>query len=188
MNNPLIPELLEILHLHPDGVSEYTVIQVLEEHPRFSMLEEKSSLSLFQKHFIVMNGLYHLQQRLWQEEQVFLEISPLKIVLSKVNEGQSRGDALLADGANLSGYYRDWSNIEEMDEADVEALLDSFWSRYVTEDLRGPALVTLDLEVGADRKAVTQRYRQLAAANHPDRGGDAERFIEIRQAYEVLIA
>ena len=70
----------------------------------------------------------------------------------------------------------------------MEQLLDSFWNRFVVEDLRGPALVTLGLETDCSRQQVTQRYRQLAATHHPDKGGNPEQFIEIRQAYEVLIA
>ena len=33
---------------------------------------------------------------------------------------------------------------------------------------------------------IKQQYRQKIANVHPDKGGDAARFIEIREAYEIL--
>ncbi|HIJ22032.1 MAG: DnaJ domain-containing protein [Gammaproteobacteria bacterium] len=186
MHNPLIPEILVLLHDHPDGISEYDLIQALEGHAAFKELEEDNTLSLFQIHFLVMNALYTLQQQLWQEEQLCLEVSPLKSFLTTTNQQQSDGAALIADCSNLSGYYCDWDNLEGMTEEEVEQLLDSFWNRFVVEDLRGPALLTLGLEVGCSQQQIIQRYRQLAAAHHPDKGGDPKQFIEIRQAYEVL--
>ena len=188
MHNPLIPEILTLLHDHPDGISEYDLIQALEGHAAFEGMEREQSLSLFQIHFLVMNALYTLQQQLWEEEQLYLEVSPVKSLLSRATQQAGSGAALLADGSNLSAYYRDWSHLEGITEAEVEQLLDSFWNRFVVEDLRGPALVTLGLETDCSRQQVTQRYRQLAATHHPDKGGNPEQFIEIRQAYEVLIA
>ena len=58
MHNPLIPEILTLLHDHPDGISEYDLIQALEGHAAFEGMEREQSLSLFQIHFLVMNALY----------------------------------------------------------------------------------------------------------------------------------
>ena len=39
----------------------------------------------------------------------------------------------------------------------------------------------------ADTREITKAYRELSKIHHPDRpGGDAERFKEIQEAYEVL--
>ncbi len=178
MHNPLIPEILTLLHDHAEGISEYDLIQALEGHDAFVGVQGSENLSLFQIHFLVMNALYTLQQQLWQEEQLYLEVSPICSCLFASTAEQSDIDALLLDSANLSGYYRDWSNLEGMDEEAVEQLLDGFWNRFVVEDLRGPALVTLGLEATADRDAVVVRYRKLAAQHHPDKGGDPQRFID----------
>ena len=43
------------------------------------------------------------------------------------------------------------------------------------------------MEAGASAAEIKQRYRELAALHHPDKGGDEATFIEIRQAYEQLI-
>jgi hypothetical protein len=38
-----------------------------------------------------------------------------------------------------------------------------------------------------DREKLTRCYRRLAKKTHPDRGGDGERFVEIKSAYETLL-
>lgn len=44
----------------------------------------------------------------------------------------------------------------------------------------------LDLEPGASGDAVKQAYREKARELHPDRGGDAEAFSRVNEAYERL--
>ncbi|MEF8843465.1 MAG: J domain-containing protein [Haloarculaceae archaeon] len=44
----------------------------------------------------------------------------------------------------------------------------------------------LELEAGADLEAVRRAYRERAKETHPDRGGDPETFIRVREAYERL--
>ena len=94
----------------------------------------------------------------------------------------------MAETANLGEYYLDWENFEEMDEAGVESLLEQFWQRYLVDGRREPALRTLGLSADFSQMELKRRYRQLATEHHPDKGGDPEQFISIRQAYEVLIA
>ena len=45
---------------------------------------------------------------------------------------------------------------------------------------------TLGVEQNASTDEIKKAYRNLARVNHPDKGGDAEKFKEIGQAYEVL--
>ena len=47
------------------------------------------------------------------------------------------------------------------------------------------AFTALGLPPTAAVDDVKRRYRQLAAATHPDKGGDAEAFQELSAAYEV---
>jgi len=45
-------------------------------------------------------------------------------------------------------------------------------------------LELLNLPVGSTAGEIKQRWRQLAKVLHPDYGGDANKFQELRQAYE----
>jgi len=45
---------------------------------------------------------------------------------------------------------------------------------------------TLGVGQKADDAAIKQAYRKLIRKHHPDKGGDAEVFRSIQQAYEVL--
>ena len=65
-------------------------------------------------------------------------------------------------------------------------MLGSFWTQFASLDKREEAFEVLELSVDAAKQEITQSYRRLAAAHHPDKGGDKEMFIRIRQAYEVL--
>ena len=45
---------------------------------------------------------------------------------------------------------------------------------------------TLGVSKDASEKEIKAAYRKLAMKNHPDQGGDAEKFTKIQEAYEVL--
>jgi len=186
MLNPLVPDILSSLHAYPDGISEYDLLQVLGEHQGFSRLCESGQLAIFQRHFMVMNGLYQLQQQLWQEEQVYLEISPLLIQLGRRSATGESTQTLLAQSSTLASYYLDWNNYAGTSEQDVIDLIGNFWCRFVSDDDRHAAFEVLELEQEADQQTIMHRYRTLAARHHPDKGGDKDMFIRIRQAYEVL--
>jgi len=47
--------------------------------------------------------------------------------------------------------------------------------------------ISLDDFKKMDRRKLTRCYRRLAKKNHPDRGGESHRFVEIKAAYEVLL-
>ena len=45
---------------------------------------------------------------------------------------------------------------------------------------------TLGVSEDADEKTIKKAYRALAAEHHPDRGGDAEKFKRVAEAYSIL--
>ena len=186
MKNLFISNILSLLHEQPDGISEYEIMQGLTEHEGFSGFAEEGQLALFQKHFMVMNALYELQHQLWHEEQLFLEISALKIQILTPRENENGSEVAIAETEKLSDYYRDWDNFENTDEEQVAELLGSFWTQFAGLDKRESAYEVLELEPDAVMQQVIDSYRRLAAMHHPDKGGDKEIFIQIRQAYEIL--
>lgn len=186
MHNPLIPEILSLLRHHSEGMSEYELMQHCSEHGLFEHLVEESQLALFQKHFMIMNALYELQFQLWQDEKLYLEVSPLKVQLVTLSDNSEETAMVIAETEKLSEYYRDWNNFEETDEQGVTDLLSSFWQRFASVEKREEAFKILELDAGAKKQQIIDSYRRLAAMHHPDKGGDQERFIRVRQAYETL--
>ncbi len=187
MHNTLLPIILSLLREHAAGVSEYDLMQMLAEYDVFNDFSDASQLALFQKHFMIMNALYELQQQLWEDEQLYLEVSPLNIEIKAANQSTSEEHSLiLSESEELSCYYRDWQNFEDTDEAAVIGLLNNFWQRYISIDKKESALEILELKPDAEHEEIVASYRRLAAKHHPDKGGEKEIFIKVRQAYEVL--
>lgn len=185
--NPFKASILAFINASPVGLSEYDLIQRLQEHDEaFAFDGESPNLALFRKHFLVMNALYQLQTELFNDG-LYLSISPLDIRLEPVPD--SGISALPAGNAEapLREYYLNWENFSQTSRADVETMLNRFMERYLAIDERLEALQTLELPANAPWEAVRQTYRRLAALHHPDKGGDAARFRAIRGAYEILL-
>ena len=186
-DNPFKASVLTLIKTSPMGLSEYDLIQRLQEHDEAFVFDgENPNLALFRKHFLVMNALYQLQTELFAQG-MYLSISPLDIRLESVES--SAVSALPTDNAAapLRAYYLDWENFSQTSHADVEFMLNRFTERYLAIDERLEALQTLELSADAPWENIKQAYRRLAALNHPDKGGDPARFRAIRGAYEILM-
>ena len=185
--NPFKATIRDLIEASPEGLSEYDLIQsLLQQDSEFAFEDDGPSLSLFRQHFLVMNALYRLQAELF-EEGSYLSISPLAIRLEPLQA--SGPSALPTDNADapLRDYYLDWDNLSQTTRMDVDSMLNRFWERYLAIDKRVAALQTLELPADATWEAVKQAYRRLVAQHHPDKGGEAARFRDIRGAYEILM-
>jgi len=186
-DNPFKASVLVLIKTSPVGLSEYDLIQRLQEHDAAFVFDgENPNLALFRKHFLVMNALYQLQTELFAQG-MYLSISPLDIRLEPVES--SAVSALPTDNATapLRVYYLDWENFRQTSHVDVEFMLNRFMERYLAIDERLEALQTLELSADAPWETIKQAYRRLAAQHHPDKGGDPARFRAIRGAYEILL-
>lgn len=191
MRNPLIGPILSILRDHPQGVGEFYILKNLREQvPELHRLAEDPNLQLFRQHFLIMNALYQLQSSLWQEEKLSLSITAMHIRLipnkdvtfSNSNEVNDSVDAKLA------AYYLDWNEYEKTDESEVSRLLNSFYNGINNQGDRAAALEVLHIDdKHPSKEEIKKQYRKLAHQAHPDRGGDTEQFISLRQAYECLM-
>lgn len=184
--NPFKAAILAVIRNTPTGLSEYDLIEQLAQRSNGVALDgDRTSLTLFRKHFLTMNALYQLQTELFADGW-YLSISPLAIRLEPLRD---LGLTTLPAGGSeavLRDYYLDWDHFDHTDQTDVAAMLTRFWERYIAVDKRLEALEVLELPADAAWRAVKQAYRRLAATHHPDKGGDPERFRAIREAYEVL--
>ncbi|MDH5570847.1 MAG: DnaJ domain-containing protein [Gammaproteobacteria bacterium] len=184
--NPFIIPILDILKQATGDLGEYDLIKTLEQQGfDFPVENDGYEMALFKKHFITMNALYHLQDELLADGY-YLSISPLLIKLESA-QINSTGQQLQDDvPAEVRDYYLDWQHFEKTRSDDVKAMLSDFWNRYYAVDQRMEAYQVLGIDEQSSHEEVVLAYRRLAAEYHPDKGGDKIRFIEIRQAYEVL--
>ena len=128
MINPVLPQVLSLLRIHPEGISEYWLLRELERQQLFDEVVAGGLLDLYRKHFLIMNALYDLQEVLWQEERRVLDISPSHIEL---HERQTSGERAEPDWYPLlSEYYLDWHYYRDTSEQDVQCLLDNLKPRH----------------------------------------------------------
>jgi hypothetical protein len=199
--NPLIPAVLRLLRASAAqeaaaGISEFELLKALEAEgavlaPAAADADPRGDdgdLRLFQRHFVLMNALYQLQDLLWREERVWLTISPLRIAIEHALAQAAEQALGAAENTALRDYYLDWREFKATDGDAVARLLDSFWLRLHAHGGRGAALAALQLQADASWDDVQRQYRRLAAATHPDRGGAGDDFLRVREAYETLRA
>ena len=204
MNDDLEPEMdlaeqiFVLLREQPEGCSEYDLIQQLKARhsthiPNLPLLDK---LVLFRTHFLVFNALYRLRDQLCGETSHSVQISPLCVQLQPYVPGVSG----IVENDPLRDYYLDMTNLRDTDEAEVERLLASFWSRMRGDHLgernetwdpeqKRAALELFELDQEAaslSLPAIKRRYRQLVSIHHPDRGGSTTRLQSINLAMEIL--
>lgn len=145
---------------------------------------EDFNLRLFQKHFVVQHCLYTLRQEHFPHYAI--QITPLKIRLLTGVENDQKLAVSEETKRELVAYYLDLENLAVATSEDVSELLANFWKKYQAYQNQDEHLKHLGLEPGASWEQVQERYRELAGKLHPDKGGDAEAFVQIRQAFEAL--
>ncbi len=182
----LLEALTEILNRHPEGVSEFDLMQQLDrDYPEvYPKPDLRDPILLFQHHFVLMHALYRLQDEWWEADQGVLDISALHIVKRPLVD---RGTQQLSVDRSLKDYYLGWENLNRESAESVQSLLDGFWKRLLGDVQAPEALATLGLDETADLPEIKTRYRQLAGEHHPDKGGDPDQFRQIREAYETLM-
>jgi hypothetical protein len=186
MTNPLIIPILGYLRAQNRSCSLIDLVNLCEQD-LLSLIGKQVDRQIitFQKNFFIMNALYQIQRDV-QAEGFLLTIFPLDIVM--VPNHAAGKDSLTTRDTGLAHYYLNWSNLNSITVEEVEALFSSFWQKYQAVDKVDEALTTLGLKQDVDWLQIRQAYKKKIAISHPDKGGRAEDFIEIREAYEVLIA
>lgn len=177
--------LHEILKHNPQGISEFELLQQLQQQQDsgFDPAMLRDDLAMFRGHFLLFHALYRLRDELVRDQLGLLDIHVLCIRLLPFAAGET--DAL-AHSDPLRAYYLDLNNLEDTTLDDVETLLGQFWARYLASEKRVDSLHTLGLDASASHGEIEYRYRQLAMQLHPDRGGDAQQFQRLQEAITVL--
>ena len=208
----IIDELAELL-IDGEPRSEYELICALRANdtadettagaPAFDAQTLSDPQQLFRANFLVMHGLYQLRQRWWQSGIGTLDISALRCQLmpdsptqpcDSVTQTTAQTTAPYelpsdteapAEHDPLAAYYLDLENLD-ISTDDIEALLNQFWTTYLSGSTQPDDLAVLNLEAPVTMLEIRRQYRRLAAQHHPDKGGDAATFCELQGAYERL--
>jgi len=190
-NNPLKPAILQILRHAEQKLAIHELLAELKRRERIPRLHDDDQLALFRLNWMMMNALYQLQLD-FIKDGLLLVISTLDIHLEslpklngKRTDAQAESEKALSQQP-LRDYYFDWKNFSETTLEEVQAILDGVWQDYISSDEQKEAYQILGLESDADKKTIRQTYRKLAQQNHPDKGGDSDTFMAIREAYEII--
>lgn len=183
-----VEQLIEVAHRYlkrqRQAVSERQLLIELARHNVWVDLGRSSAiLQQFQKHFLTMHALYRLQRKL-AGSNIYLQISPVAIQL----QDSSDPDAGTASGpdAQLRDYFLNLKQFWDDDEKSVADLLTGFQQRYEAWLLHREAYRALDLNADANWMEVQAAYRRKAVLCHPDKGGDAQDFQKVVEAYKNL--
>jgi len=147
--------------------------------------KEELLMGIFNDNFLLMNGLYQLQQH-GLEQQIFsLDIGSLWIELMPFKKAQ---ETKLKQGASaiMSEYYLNWNNFTTTTPEQVVGYLKQFWSFYQGSEHIDDALSCLGCEKHDDWQQIKQQYKKLSLQHHPDRDGSHQEFQQIQQAYQQL--
>lgn len=214
IHNPLLSLVKTIVCQSTASHSEYDILKKLTALGVFAQLHGDASSVLFQKHFLLMNALYQLRDTCIEQGIGVIYISVLRIqyVPRKTQESTTKllnsiglpnntesycGVQVSLDvddkGVNekLRAYYLDMNNLASSAK-DINTMLTDFWREFakwqsqVSNDLLQKSFQELGIEPSASFAQVQKTYRTLVAKHHPDRGGDAKKFIAVRHAYEAI--
>lgn len=189
-DNPLLPDIEQILAEPGPSLTEHQLIQCLKQRGLVPADYSFSPLTLFRVHFLVLNALYNLQPVFAGKGRALI-ISPLEIYIRPLDPG-AEGEALAElEDQPLREFYLNWAYYHEATEDSVEELLQKFWRSFARRGVLGDrerreALAELELEDPVSAADIKRQYRRLAMLHHPDRGGSEERLRRINAALAVL--
>ena len=204
IKNPLIPLVKIAVCESCVALSEYQLMKHLDTFGVFSQLQGDASTLLFQKHFLLMNALYQLRDECIKNNSGLVYISALNIqffpeidIVANQDKLTSQFISHTADdkGANikLRSYYLDMKNLATTAN-EIDGMLIDFWKKFAvwqgttSSELLEQCLKELQVDRSTSFEDIQKSYRLLVAKHHPDRGGDADEFVKIRRAYEVISA
>lgn len=181
----LIEALDALLTKHPTGLREIELIDLLDrDYPNlFPKPDLSDQLFLFQHHFMLRHSLYVLQNLLSDAGQYSLTITP--VIITKQRSVQT-ASGLPEEFDGVRDYYLDLSNLNKESHETVEKMLQDFWLALAKYEHQPEALAVLGLNGDESNQEKKQRYKKLVQLHHPDKGGDAETFQKIQQAWESL--
>lgn len=194
--NPFLQPILKELDLffdHFPHTNEHQIIKHLQDKKiePFDQFNLSLSKDLFSAHFLCMHALYHLKNQYAVQQTFVIIIQSVRVQrfsLSLLHSSKTNEEIkqFIEVSDPLASYYLDPKHYFETREDEINDMLKSFWTKYLAQDKKQEALSILELPVNADMEMIKKQYRRLAQKHHPDKGGCAEKFNEIREAKTIL--
>ncbi len=186
LNRRLLSAIDQLLSEATNGLTEFELMSRLDEHYHslYPKPDLSNSLLLFQHHFYLRHALYSLQNHFAEQKTATLEITA--VTIKKHLYIQSTSHLAMDTHDPLKSYYLDLSNLNKESETSVNQLINDFWMALNRFEQQPEALAILGLDGSESKQEQKQRYRELAQKHHPDKGGDAETFHQIKQAWTEL--
>ncbi len=152
---------------------------------------EDPYIAIYQKLFVTQAAICVLYEE-YERAGVFrVVVSPVSVHLHRLaapddeNSDWTEMCEFQSTRPNLA-FFSDDSNFYSATSESVQALMEKFWCQYERYMASEDAYQVLGLNPEASWKEIQSRYRALITSRHPDKGGDPEAFVRIRQAYESL--
>ncbi|MEO3679101.1 DNA-J related domain-containing protein [Rheinheimera sp. FR7-31] len=183
-------QLLNIICTAPVAAAEPIEEQYLLNRLGLKLQSEaeiSADLARFQQHFVLYHLLFRLQSELLELNQGYLCIGLAKVqLLAPTALPEAEGQD------SRRNYYMNWQNFYQMTEQLLDQHIDAFWQHVLASGKAANVLAysearaVLQLTDDFSQAELKRAYRSLALQHHPDRGGSAEQFILLRQAYQQL--
>lgn len=184
-NNPLVPAVLQVLCERAGSLAIHQLLQQVKKRYTIPPLDSDAQVAVYKLNWLIMNALYQLQTDFYQQGY-YLHISTLDIHLEALSDN-ANAEVKPSSNEALRDYYLDWRRFSETSKEQVEDLLAGMWRYAISDEKAQNAYTILGLEPHTTIAQVRKRYRHLASRYHPDKGGTAEEFMQVREAYEIIM-
>ncbi len=162
--------------------AEYQLINYIDKRRPEFFESIGNSPSLYKKHFYLFHHLYKLDASILGD-RLKLSISATKLAVYIKDSFSSE----IAETDALGDFYGDIKNID-LSDIEVHEMMSQFWVKYLAIEKKAEALSIFGFNQGdsINLQVIKRRYKQLVNQSHPDKGGDAEQFVKIKNAMKQL--
>lgn len=199
-------ELLESAFEQAGRQKIYVLTQMVGDAALYAWSDDYL-VGIYQKQFITQAALCRIHQKIdLESDSLTLLLGPVEVEiatvanLTRLKSSNIQAEVVQSSASESSNtaleervyyspnfeFYENFNHFFEATSESVSALLTSFWKKFETHNHPSDAYAVFGLKDGCEWREIQRAYRQLASKYHPDKGGDPERFIEIRQAFEIL--
>lgn len=180
-------------YLIEQGVKEvkiYELVQHVVDQNVYCWSDE-AFVATYQKLFITQAAIcaLYLEYEVGTEYQLVTSSVSVRLLRGASNVAENTPQTTVSETSLVRpniAFFANENNFFSATSESIQELICGFWRQYDQHMSMRPALEVLGLDESASWEEVRARYRELATAHHPDKGGQAVQFVKVREAYEAL--